>query len=51
MDLMYQHNMVPEEIFSEKGKTSEDAIMRQVLVYDLARQWKQPLPVASVDAV
>ena len=37
-DLVCQHNMVPEEIFSEKGKTAEDAILQQMLVYDLARQ-------------
>ena len=50
MDLARQHNMVPEEIYSEKGKTAEDAILHQVLMYDLARQWKRPLLVASVDA-
>ena len=50
MDLARQHGMVPEEIYSEKGKTSEDAILHQVLIYDLARQLCLPLPVASVDA-
>ena len=39
-----------EEMYSEKGKTAEDAILQQVLTYDLARQWKRPLLVASVDA-
>ena len=43
--------MIPEEIFSEKGKTAEDAILQQVLVYNIARQLKHPLIVASVDAV
>ena len=42
--------MVPEEIYSEKGKTPEDAILQQVLVYDIARQLRRPLLVASVDA-
>ena len=42
--------MIPEEIFSEKGKTAEDAILQQVLVYDIARQLKRPPVVASVDA-
>ena len=50
MNLARQHGMVPEEIYSEKGKTAEDAILQQVLTYDLARQWKRPLLVASVDA-
>ena len=50
MDLARQHDMVPEEIYSEKRKTAEDAILQQVLMYDLARQWKRPLLVALVDA-
>ncbi len=32
------HDMVPEEIMSTKGKTAEDAILLQVLVYDVAHQ-------------
>ena len=39
-----QHNIVSEEVFSKKGKTAEDAILQQVLVYDIARRTK------SVDA-
>ena len=45
-----EHGLVPEEIYSEKGKTPEDAILQQVLVYDIARQLRRPLMVASVDA-
>ena len=44
------NKLVPEEIYSAKGKTAEDAILHQVLVYDLARQWKRPIVVSSVDA-
>lgn len=50
MDLARQHGMVLEEIYSEKGKTAENAILHQVLVYDIARQLRRPLVVASVDA-
>ena len=50
MSLARQHGMVPEEIYSEKGKTVEDAILHQVLIYELARQLRRPLLVASVDA-
>ena len=50
MDLTQQHDMIPEEIFSEKGKAAEDAILQQVLIYDIVRQLKRPLAVASVDA-
>ena len=42
--------MIAEEIFSEKGKTAEDAILHQVLLYNIARQLKRLLVVASVDA-
>ena len=49
MDLARQHDMIPENIFSEKGKTAEDAILQQVLVYNIARQLKRHLVVASVD--
>eukprot|EP00985_Skeletonema_marinoi_P002194 scaffold888_cov159-Skeletonema_marinoi.AAC.1 len=57
--LIFQHRMlalarengpIPEEIFSEKGKTAEDAILQQVLMYDIARITKRPLLVAQVDA-
>ena len=50
MDLAQQHRMVPEEIYSKNGKTSEDAILHQILIYELARQLRRPLLVASVDA-
>ena len=42
---------MPEEIYSEKGKgkTAEEAILQQVLLFDIARQLRRPLLVASVD--
>ena len=50
MDFARQHGMIPEENYSEKGKTSEDALIDQVWIYDLLRQLRCPLLVASVDA-
>ena len=50
MELARQHGMVPEEVYSEEGKTAEDAILHQVLIYDLARQLQRPLLVSLVDA-
>ena len=50
LDLARDHDMVPEEIYNDKGRTSEDGLLQQVLVYDLARQWRRPLLVASIDA-
>ena len=37
LNLARKHRMVPEEVFSEKGCTSEDAVLHQVLAYDIAR--------------
>ena len=50
MDLARRHGMVPEEIYSEKGRTAEDAVLHQVLAYDITQQKRAPLLVASVDA-
>ena len=50
LDLARAHNLVPDEIYSEKGRTAEDAILHQVLAYDIARQKRAPFIVASVDA-
>ena len=50
MKLARENGLVPEEIYSEKGKMPEDAILQQVLMYDIARQLRRPLLVASVDA-
>ena len=50
LDLARKHGLVPEEVFSKKGRTTEDAVLRQVLAYDIARQKRAPIIVASVDA-
>ena len=48
--LTRKNGLVPEEIYSEKGRTAEDGVLHQVLAYDIARQKRAPLIVASVDA-
>ena len=50
MDLACRHGMVPEEIYSKKERTAEDAVLHQVLAYDIARQKRTPLKMALVDA-
>ena len=50
MKLARNNGLVPEEIYSEKGKTTEDAILQQVLLFDIARQLQRPLLAASVNA-
>ena len=50
LDLARKYRLVPEEVFSKKGQTTEDAILLQVLASAIARQKRAPLIVASVDA-
>ena len=38
-------------IYSKKGRTAEDAVLHQVLAYDIARQKRALLIVVSVDAL
>ena len=40
----------PNAIYSEKGPTTEDGVLHQVLAYDIARQKRALLIVASVNA-
>ena len=42
--------LVPEEIYTKKGQTSEDSVLHQVLVYDIAQQKWALFIVALVDA-
>ena len=48
-DRIEKNGLVSEEIYSKKGKTPDDAIVQQVLIYGIARQPSRPLLVASVD--
>ena len=50
MKLAQENGLVPKEIYSEKGKTPEDAILQQVQVYVIAWQLRRPLLVALVNA-
>ena len=49
LELARKHGLVQEEIYSKKGHTAEDAILHQVLAYNIARQKRAPLIVVSVD--
>ncbi len=41
---------VPEELFSQKGSTAEDAKFDKTLMTDLSRQARHPMAVTSADA-
>ena len=38
MDNVRKHYMIPEEIFSEKGKTADNGLLAKVLFFDIIRQ-------------
>ena len=41
---------LPEEHFSQRGSTAEDACLDKTLTTDISRQSRQPMAVISVDA-
>ncbi len=45
-----KHNMMPEEIFSERNKMADDGTLTKVLAYDIIHQSRRPAGIALVDA-
>ena len=45
-----ESGMLPEEHYSNKGSTSEDACLEKTLTFDISRQSRQPMATISVDA-
>jgi hypothetical protein len=43
-------NLMPSEIYSERGRTADDGTLAIILVFDIAQQFKITTSVASVDA-
>ena len=50
MENVRSHGLMPEEIFSEKGKTATDGSFCKTLVFDVSRQGRINLALASIDA-
>ena len=50
MNSLTDNGFLPEEHFSNKGSTSEDAKFDKTLTEDLSRQARHPMAVVSVDA-
>ncbi len=38
MDNVRKHGMIPEKIYSKKGRTADDGSLAKVLFYDILRQ-------------
>ena len=45
-----EHDLMPEEIFSERGRTADDGALAKVLFFDISRQAKVPASLTSADA-
>ena len=50
MQTLLQSGYIPEELFSQKGSTAEDAKFDKTLMADLSHQARQPMIVTSADA-
>ena len=50
MQTLTDSRFIPEELFSQKGSTAEDAKFDKTLMADLSRQARQPMAVVSADA-
>jgi hypothetical protein len=50
MQTLTESGHIPEELFSQKGSTAEDAKFDKTLMVDLSRQARHPMIVTSADA-
>ena len=50
MDNARKYGFMPEEIYSEKGKTADDGSLAKVLFYDISRQSRVAMGLSSIDA-
>ncbi len=47
----WKHNLIPEEIFSERNWMADNGTLCKTLFYDITRQARVPAAIASVDAL
>ncbi len=50
MRALTESSYIPEELFSQKGSTAEDAKFDKTLMADLSRQARHPMAIVSADA-
>ena len=50
MNMLTESGYIPEELFSQKRVTAEDAKFDKTLMADLSRQAKHPMTIVSADA-
>jgi hypothetical protein len=45
-----KYRLMPEEVYSERNRLTDDGTLSKVLFYDIVRQLRRPAGLASVDA-
>ena len=50
LDVVRSHGFIPEEIYSEKGKTTNDCSLAKVILYAIVRQARTSAALNSIDA-
>ena len=50
LDVVRIHGFVPEEIYSEKGKTYDDCYLVKVIIYDIVRQARTPAALSFINS-
>ena len=50
LDVVRTHSFMPEEIYSEKGITSNDCSLEKVILYDIVWQARTSAALSSIDA-
>jgi hypothetical protein len=50
MNSLSENGFIPEELFSQKGSTAEDAKFDKTLTTDISRQSRTPMTIISADA-
>jgi hypothetical protein len=50
MNQLTNNGFIPEELFSQKGSTAEDAKLDKTLTIDISRQTRKPMTIVSADA-
>ena len=50
LDVAEQYNFMPEEVYSEQGKTEGDGLLAKVLLYDVVRQLRCSSALSSINA-
>ena len=49
LDVVRSHGFMPEEIYSEKGKTADDFSLAKFVLYDIIKKARTSAALSSID--